>query len=207
MKTADIILDKLKRDGSTTAKQLSEDLSMTSMGARQHLLALQDLGFIEFYDVKVKIGRPTRNWKLTEKGHNQFSDRHNDLSIQMIDAVGSLFGQDGIAKVTQIREQQMLTRYQAELSDCPDLESKINKLTQLRDADGYMAEIQRTEQGYLLIENHCPICKAATRCPSLCQSELNLFQAIFGNDVTVKRTEHIVSKSRRCVYLISSEPT
>ncbi len=47
MKTADRILQKLKREGSLTAKKLSEDLDMTSMGARQHLQALEENGLLE----------------------------------------------------------------------------------------------------------------------------------------------------------------
>ena len=202
VKTTDKILEKLKREGSITAKKLSADLAMTSMGARQHLQALSDSGLVEFYDVKVKVGRPTRQWKLSEKGHDQFTDRHNDLSVQVIEAVNTIFGEEGLKKVTLERENQTLKRYQNVLSSILPLDKKIAKLVQLREKDGYMAEMQSVDHGYLLIENHCPICKAATSCPALCQSELNVFQAIFGDKVSVDRTEHIVNNERRCVYFI-----
>ncbi|MFM2651716.1 transcriptional regulator, partial [Vibrio alginolyticus] len=52
---------------------------------------------------------------------------------------------------------------------------------------------------------HCPICKAATRCPSLCQSELSVFQSLLGYDTKVERTEHIISGQRRCVYRIQQQ--
>ncbi|MDW2144397.1 winged helix-turn-helix transcriptional regulator, partial [Vibrio sp. 1833] len=42
MKTVDRILQIVKRDGSVTAKQLSSELGMTTMGARQHLQGLED---------------------------------------------------------------------------------------------------------------------------------------------------------------------
>lgn len=201
MKTADIILEKLKREGAITAKKLSQDLNMTSMGARQHLQALQDSGLVEFYDVKVKVGRPTRNWKLTPEGHLQFSDRHGDLSVQVIEAVQSLYGEEGVEKITLEREKNTLKRYKKALSTCRSFETKLSKLAQLREKDGYMAETRQTEQGHLLIENHCPICKAATSCPALCQSELNVFRALFDENIEITRTEHIVNDERRCVYL------
>jgi predicted ArsR family transcriptional regulator len=68
-----------------------------------------------------------------------------------------------------------------------------------------MVEIEEHPQGYLLIENHCPICKAATRCEQLCQSELNVFSKLLEPDYSVQRTEHIVSGQRRCTYLISQK--
>ncbi len=60
--------------------------------------------------------------------------------------------------------------------------------------------------GFLFIENHCPICAAATACQGFCTTELNLFRAVLGRDVSVERTEHIVSGDRRCVYRISEAP-
>ncbi len=121
----------------------------------------------------------------------------------MIEAVGTLFGQEGINQVALEREKQMLSRYQNELESIDNLTDKISKLVSLRESDGYMAEMQITAEGTLLIENHCPICKAATSCPTLCQSELNVFQSLFGDDVHIERTEHIINDERRCVYLIT----
>ncbi len=203
MKTTDRILESIKRNGAVTAKQLSEEFGMTSMGARQHLQALEEDGLLQFEDIKAKVGRPNRHWSLTQKGHDQFSDRHRDLTIQVIDAVEHLFGQEGLAKVALERENSVFQSYRTAMQDCLTLPSKLQKLVELRSAEGYMAELQETPSGFLFIENHCPICKAATRCRSLCQSELNVFQRLIGDDYLVSRTEHIVEGERRCVYAIT----
>lgn len=202
MKTSDKILQTIKRQGAVTAKQLSEEFSMTTMGARQHLQSLEDDGILAFHDVKVKVGRPTRHWSLTQQGHSQFSDRHGELTIQVIDAVENLFGKEGLAKVAAEREQHTLKQYQSALSDCDNLVSKLEKLTQLREGEGYMAELKEQDDHYILIENHCPICKAATRCPSLCQSELNVFTELLKDECHVSRTEHIITGERRCTYTL-----
>ncbi len=186
MKTIERILHTIKREGAVTAKQVANDLHITTMGARQHLQSLEDEGILIFYDVKVKVGRPTRHWSLTKKGHDQFADRHGELTIQMIDAVEHLFGQDGLAKVTAEREAHTLQHYQQALIACNDLATKLHTLVKLREQEGYMAELERTEWGYLLIENHCPICRAAKRCPlsaspnSMCLSSY-LAQSVISN--------------------------
>lgn len=202
MKTVEKILHTIKRDGSVTAKQIAEQFSITTMGARQHLQTLENDGLLEVFDVKVKVGRPTRHWALTDKGHEHFADRHGDLTIQVIDAIEHLFGNDGLKKVTQEREKQTLANYQQVISADLPLEKKVYSLAKLRESDGYMVEIEPIQHGYKLIENHCPICRAATRCPSLCESELNVFRQILGPDVHVEREEHIVAGERRCAYLI-----
>ena len=57
MKTIDKILHRMKQDGPVTAKTLSEELSLTTMGVRQHLQGLEDDGLVGFEDIKAKVGR------------------------------------------------------------------------------------------------------------------------------------------------------
>lgn len=207
MKSTDRILQTIKTEGAVTAKQLAVALDMTTMGARQHLQSLESEGLLCFEDLKVKVGRPTRHWSLTTKGHAQFADRHSELTIQVIDAVESLFGSEGVQQVAAQREAKTLTYYRSELAGLSDAQSKLQKLVWLRQQEGYMAELEESEAGFILIENHCPICKAATRCPSLCQSELNVFSALLGKDFSINRSEHIVAGQRRCVYQIIPNAT
>ena len=47
---------------------------------------------------------------------------------------------------------------------------------------------------FLLVENYYPICTAAASCTGLCAKELEVFQTVLGDDVSVTRTEHIVAE-------------
>lgn len=202
MKTSDKILHKIKREGQITARQLADDLSITSMGARQHLQALEDDGLLNYSDIKVKLADlPVIGFN--SKGHNQFIDRHQDLSIDIIDAIDHAFGQSGINKIIAEREAKIFQRYQQRLSLCSSIEEKLHTLVLLREQEGYMAELEITEDGYLLTENHCPICHAAKQCPTLCQSEINIFQALLKEECQIVRQEHIIKGSHRCRYRIT----
>ena len=66
-----------------------------------------------------------------------------------------------------------------------------------------MAESRPEGEGYLLVENHCPICVAATACQGFCRAELGTFRQVLGPDASVERTEHIVNGDRRCAYRIA----
>ncbi|RJX72361.1 transcriptional regulator [Vibrio sinensis] len=194
MKTSDRILQTIKRGGAITAKQLADQLDMTTMGARQHLQSLENEDLLRFEDVRVKIGRPTRYWSLTAKGHAQFSDHHGDLIVQLLDSVESVYGPSGVERILSDREQKTFHNYRVQLEPFASLQEKLAKLVALREADGYMAELLVTETGFLIIENHCPICKAASRTPSLCQSELSIFRELLSGLGDVKRVEHILQR-------------
>ncbi|MEC6908984.1 metalloregulator ArsR/SmtB family transcription factor [Photobacterium piscicola] len=205
MKTIEKILYHIKYDGPVTAKVLADKFQLTTMGIRQHLQSMEEQGLVDAYDVKVKVGRPTRHWQLTSQGHQQFSNHHGELAVQTLEAVSDLFGQQGLQAIIEKREQHTLNHYQAAIADCSDLKSKLVALTELRQHDGYMAELISDDNGFLLVENHCPICQAATRCPSLCHSELAIFQQLLGEQTHIQRQEHIITGQRRCAYRITSK--
>jgi predicted ArsR family transcriptional regulator len=200
---SDKILYLLKTRGPQTAKTLAALLDMTSMGARQHLQVFEGQGLISTYDQVEKRGRPSRYWQLTEKANERFPDRHNDLTLHMIDAVKKVFGDEGLDKLISERENTSLVNYQKVVLNCTSVLDKVNALANIRTEEGYMATVEEDETGIWLYENHCPICDAAMACQKFCRSELEIFSKVLGDDVNIERKEHIVDGARRCSYLIN----
>jgi predicted ArsR family transcriptional regulator len=66
-----------------------------------------------------------------------------------------------------------------------------------------MARAEKDGKAWLLIEDHCPICAAATACHGLCRSELQIFARCLGDGVVVERVEHVLAGGRRCAYRVS----
>ena len=203
--SSDKILYILKTKGPETASSLAKTLNITSMGARQHLQNMTEEGLIEFEDIKQGRGRPARYWKLTEAADSHFPNMHSELTVQLINAAEEVFGEDGISKMLDARQSSALSRYQEHLKDCSNLEEIVNSLAEIRSDEGYMANIETIDKGFLLHENHCPISTAANKCKDFCDSELLLFQQVLGENYQVVRAEHILSKARRCSYHISKK--
>jgi len=195
----------LKIQGPQTAKKLAEDLAISAMAVRQHLYALADEKLITFREEKQVMGRPIKLWSLTKEADQFFPDAHAELSVGLLDSVKSAFGADGLEKVFALRIAQQLESYREQLKICQSLEEKVSLLSQLRTAEGYMAEYIVQENDFFLIENHCPICVAATACQGLCGLELKMFQDCLQEEAIVERTEHIISGQRRCAYKISTK--
>ena len=201
--SSDKILYILKTRGPQTAQSLAGMMDMTSMGARQHLQALESQGLASTYDQIEKRGRPSRYWQLTPQANTRFPDRHNDLTIHMIDAVKKVFGEEGLDKLIVERENKSREVYREALAGNESLLDKAQALAAIRTDEGYMATVEEDEDGIWLYENHCPICEAATACQNFCRSELEVFSDALGDDVDVQRKEHIVSGARRCSYLLT----
>ncbi|WP_214455246.1 helix-turn-helix transcriptional regulator [Aeromonas dhakensis] len=203
--STDKILHLLKTQGPQSAAELGEQLQMTSMGARQHLMTMEADGWVSFNDEARGRGRPVRLWHLTEQAWQRFPDSHSELTLQLIDNIQQLFGAVGMERLIDQREQQQLARYQAELNQ-PALADRLAALTAQRTREGYMADFRQEEDGsWLLWESHCPICAAASACRGFCRSELALFRRLLA-PAEVEREQYLLEGDHRCLYRIKPQP-
>lgn len=204
VKTRRAILERLKLGGPQTASQLAKTIGVSAMAIRQHLYALAEQKLVAATEEARGRGRPSKYWHLTEAAYTQFPDRHGDLAYDLIGDMKAALGESAMEALLEVRTKRQIADYSARMADTRYLEDRVNALAEIRSAEGYMAEAHADEAGsFLLIENHCPVCQAAKACSGICASELELFRAVLGPDVTVERTDHIIAGARRCAYRIS----
>jgi predicted ArsR family transcriptional regulator len=205
-RSQDRILFHLKSRGPQTAADVAARFGMTAAGARQHLLKLLDDGLVESADSREGRGRPKKRWRLTERGHARFPDRHSELTLELLKSTRELFGERGLEKLIRHRERTSLATYRERIGEKRSLRRKLAALADIRSLEGYMASVADDPDrrgSFLFIENHCPICAAAAACQGLCRSELAIFRAVLGDDVSIERTDHILAGARRCAYRVA----
>ncbi len=192
----------LKKKGPQPVSVIADELDVTKEGARFHLIKLEKEGLVESRSEAKGRGRPKQIWSLTDEGNSRFPDAHADLTANLITMMRDTLGEETVDQVISKHEKNMYSKYSEEIDEDADLETRIAQLARVRDKDGYMAEYEKDDEGFLLIENHCPICTAAKTCQGFCRAELNIFKAVLGDDVSIERVEHIVKGERRCAYRI-----
>lgn len=201
--TSDQILLLLKSQGPAQTKALAEAVGVTRQAARLQMEKLAAEGLVEHVTERMGVGRPRRSWSLSEKGHQRFPDSHAQMTLELIEGIRGEFGEEGMDRLIKRREQATEVGYRRALDGADTLEDRLERLAQVRAAEGYMAEWNRQDDGaYLLIENHCPICAAAKACQGFCRSELALFETMLA-PAKVERVEHILADARRCAYLVT----
>lgn len=198
------ILNHMKSHGPSLAADMAERFGLTPMAVRLHLYALEREGQVTSASEPSGRGRPAKRWRLTPAAEHAFPDAHKDLAIELLGAVRDAFGAEGIAKLMMKRAGEQLKRYKAAMKGTKTLKGRLSRLADMRNDEGYMATVERDGKGWLLIENHCPICSAAQEAEEICTSELDIFKNALGPGCTVRRTEHIVSGNRRCAYKVAA---
>jgi predicted ArsR family transcriptional regulator len=205
VRTRRALLDLLKREGPMDSSRLASRLGVSAMAVRQHLYVLKVQKLVTYEEESRPLGRPAKLWRLTGEASRLFPDAHAELTVGLIGAVRDAFGRKGMARLLSARARSQIEAYRKRIPVRGTLASRVRALARLRTEEGYMAEVQaQTDRVFLLVENHCPVCAAATVCQGLCGAELEVFRGALGSRVTVERTEHLLQGSRRCVYRVRS---
>lgn len=201
-KSADKILMMLKMRGEVTATSIAEEMGITKEGVRKRLLNFATEDLVKAEVRSEGVGRPSTYYSLTEKGLAKFPDMHASVTVQLLQSVKKLLGENAMDLLINDRETSVYKSYETAMKNARTIEQKLKILSQKRSEEGYMAEWSKKKNTYFLTENHCPICAAATECQGFCRSELNTFRQLIGLDYTVQRVEYIIENSTRCVYKI-----
>ncbi len=200
LRTKERLLLLLKTRGPMTTKGLAAALSISVPATRTHLKSLGDQ--VQAASEPVGVGRPAQTWRLTEAAQDRFPDTHSELTVQILQSVERALGQAGLDAVIADRYRETEARYLETVSGASTLAGRLKRLVRLRTDEGYMAELEKTEDGWFLLENHCPICAAATACQGFCSNELALFRRVLGADAEVERVEYLLEGGRRCAYSV-----
>ncbi len=197
------IMLALKLHGPQTAAALGRRLTITGEAVRQQLVRLAEDGFVLSWSEAKGVGRPSQFWGLTAAGHAEFPDTHAELTVQLLRTIRQTLGEAAIDRLIAAREDETRQNYRAAIEEKAGLRERVDELVRLRSQEGYMAACEDPGDGTLLfVENHCPICAAATSCQGFCRAELSVFRAVLGPGIEVERTEHILAGARRCAYLV-----
>ena len=200
---ADRFLVLLKSRGPQTAAELGRATGVTGEAARQQLIRLAADGLVLATAESRGVGRPTQVWSLTDAGNARFPDAHAELTAGLIRSIRTELGEAVLDRLIDARAAESKAAYAKALEGSAELGERVARLAEARTREGYMAEFWAEGHGFVLAENHCPICVAATACQGFCRAELSTFRDVLGPDASVERVEHIVQGDRRCLYRIS----
>jgi predicted ArsR family transcriptional regulator len=205
VRTRRALVHLLKQEGPMDAQELAARLHVSAMAVRQHLYALQTQQLVTYHETPRPRGRPAKRWQLTPAADRLFPEAYAELTLSLLTSITEAFGKAGLERLLALRSRQQVAAYGAQMRGHDALPQRLAALAAIRTDEGYMAEVQPQADGsFVLLEKHCPICAAAVACTGLCGKELEVFQEVLGEDVTIERTEHIVAGAPRCAYRVSA---
>lgn len=197
------ILTLLRTRGAQTAQQLADQLKVTSMGVRRHLLLLERDELVTAQTERRAAGRPTFLYALTEQGRETFPKSYDLLALQLLDAVRLSEGDARVSGIFAGRMEELYKQFAPRMRG-KNLAERVAELAQIQAEAGYMAHWEPVPGGYSLKEQNCAIYRVACRFQSACHFEIELFRRLLEADL--ERVEHQVNGALACTYFIHDKP-
>jgi predicted ArsR family transcriptional regulator len=197
-------VDLLKTSGPQSLSALAMAFEVTVEGARFQMLKLEKEGMVTSSKTVIGRGRPQQIWSLTNAGQSRFPDMHAALTVKLMEVMKETLGEHAVSKVITANGDRGTSKYLQALEGVTDLENRITRFVAIRSGEGYMAQLIKDEEGFIFVENHCPIGAAAHANPGICIAEFKTLQTVIGENVPIRRIEYIVDGGRRCAYRIYS---
>jgi len=192
------ILLALKRNGSMHAHDLAQHLGITVAAVRQQLLRLSQDGLVTHRRDPDGRGRPSHSYELTPSAEMLFPKRYGDLTTELL---GYLGGPDSpeVTELFEHRRQRRLAEARSRLVEMT-LDDQVAELTRILDEDGYLADVERLDDGgWRITEHNCAILSVATGFRQACSSEIAFIRDALPG-ARVERVAHLMDGAHVCAY-------
>lgn len=192
------ILTLLKEQGDMTADELADHLSISSVAVRRHLTKLEGDELVTYTEIQRGMGRPSFVYRLGEAASSFFPRRYEELATIVLETIQDLYGTEAVDAVFKMRSKHMVEVYRQKVNG-KTLDKRLEQVTQLREADGYMSTWELNPDGtFILREANCPIIHVAEGCESACSHDQALLEDLLEADVV--RKGHLARGDGACIY-------
>lgn len=201
------LLELFKQQGTLTLNKASGMTGLSRTTLREHFNNLEHDGYIKYTLKREGRGRPEQIYELTEKGHRFFPSLEGPLLQSFLRYLKQGEREELISDFfTEFWDKRM---HEAEIKireiGTSSLEEKLDVLKVILDEQGFMPEIQITEDRRLIVrECNCPLRDAVKETRLPCKLEAEFMQKIL--DVELERVTYIPDGNRACTYVMRIKP-
>lgn len=182
------MLDFIRRHGKATVRELSDILSLTATGIRQHLTVLERDGLVTVRETRGHVGRPALVYSLTEAGQALFPNRYDDLSNLLMEEIRAIAGSKGLQSVLMRVAARSAEEYEPRLRSKP-LAERVDEATSIINSRGCIADCTAGGAGeYFINQYTCPFPNVARINSGVCALEVEFVRRLTGGDARLVRS-------------------
>jgi DeoR family suf operon transcriptional repressor len=192
------LLLAIKKRGEARADDLAEALAITPSAVRQHLSGLVGEGLVAVREQRGGTGRPKFFYVTTAAAEDLFPKTYGELTNELLDSIEA----EEPAMVDRLferRRQRRVERARDRLAG-KSFDGRVQELARILDEDGYLAGVERAEDGtWRIVEHNCAILEVALRYGQACSSEIGFLRQVMP-DAEIERLSHMASGDHHCGY-------
>jgi predicted ArsR family transcriptional regulator len=188
--TRQTILSILRRR-KATVNDLTKELALAPATVRRHLDILARDGHVDVAQVRRRTGRPHYVFSISEAGEDLFPKHYVRITNRLIDEIVALEanetadcdGPELAEKVFQ-KMAQRLAKQIAPRIHGSSLSERMRATTEALAEEGIVFDVEKSEDGYLLLGHGCPCPRVADGRGQMCAHDQRLLSTLLGAEVT-----------------------
>lgn len=190
------------KDGATL-DELASHLEISKTAAKEHLLRIEQLGYLTYEDSKGAVGRPRRRYLLSEDGVDAFPKQYSWLSNVLLEHLAESTGPDAVAKIMDGLAAKISKSMEPRFQSARNTPGLLKLLTETLNELGYRASLRQSDlrKGAVIEATNCVYHSVAQRHPTLCRFDIKLIEKVTGG-MDVKLESCIARGGSVCRFCI-----
>jgi predicted ArsR family transcriptional regulator len=185
-----------------TIKNISKVIGLSSNVIWNHLVMLEKEGFVKRVEKHGKTGRPALVYSLTDKGSELFPKSYMELSIQILDEIQELHGEDEIKRIFSNIGKKLAENVKRQMNQVSgksiSMKDKLTALVSVLGEHGTFHELIEDKDSFALKNYNCLSLGVVKINPLVCTIDETLIEEIF-NQVPIKE-KCIGDGDKYCVF-------
>lgn len=182
------LLDLLRRRGSMTVAEMSEQLGVTGTAVRNRLSRLLDSGLVERHAEARGRGRPRHAYRASVEAQKRLGQNYADLAVVLWEEMMTTVEDRKLRRLLFLRITERLAEmYRGQVSG-PGWEGRLVQLTTLLHDRGVEAEVARDSGAFPILRQHsCPYYELAETDRAICALERKMFEKVLGRGLRLSQ--------------------
>lgn len=199
------ILTTIKNMGGATTSEIAKKLQISDEGTRQHLIYLENQGWICRQPQRPNVprsGRPLIQYELTPEGDSLFPKQYDTFSLTLIETVVENYGPEALHKTLAAITDKQVKTWESRLQG-KKLTERLELLKGLYlEGDSFLT-VKEEDGEYYLVEVNCPIRTVAMKYPQICSTTISTLARLLGYHI--ERIKRFQSGDGQCVFKVRQD--
>lgn len=186
--TDQTVLDLLRRESSLSVSDLVDRLGVTTTAVRQRVNRLMAAELITRVEERSGKGRPSHQYRITEKGQKTAGNNLNDLAIVLWKEILQI--EDNEIKQALINRviQQLTEKYEQSVGG-ETFEERLSAIAVLLGERKIPLSVETLGDSQILKMHGCPYPELVDENREICEVEKQLFSSLLKTDLSLDQCQ------------------
>jgi predicted ArsR family transcriptional regulator len=197
--TRERVLQTLLLRERCTINELAEAVDINAISVRHHITRLEADRLVGSAEERHGVGRPRRQYFLTEEGRERFPTRYLRLTLRLLDQLKGTLPQPMVSRLFAQMAENLAAGYENELDGLP-MEERLNIVTHLLTGEGFTVDWVKQGDTYQIRESNCPYFHIGQNHPEVCSVDQTLISTVLS--VPAEKIKCMLQGDNNCTYIV-----